>query len=150
MDVQVDSDLIRAERERRAWSQEHLAAAAGIGARTVQRVEATGAASYESLRAISAALEVPLARLRRDAVAPQPADTVAAAPSARADRPAWVPPARLRVAAGWLGGAAALVLVAGVMVFFLLHDYQKVRVLRAFEQWVTEPAASTASRSDAR
>jgi hypothetical protein len=36
------------------------------------------------------------------------------------------------------------------MVFFLLHDYQKVRVLRAFEQWVTEPAASTASRSDAR
>jgi hypothetical protein len=56
----------------------------------------------------------------------------------------------LRVAAGWLGGAAALVLVAGVMVFFLLHDYQKVRVLRAFEQWVTEPAASTASRSDAR
>ena len=44
MDVQVDGDLIRSERERRAWSQEHLAGAAGIGVRTVQRIEATGIA----------------------------------------------------------------------------------------------------------
>ena len=39
MDVQVDPNLIRSEREKRAWSQEHLAAAAGIGARTIQRIE---------------------------------------------------------------------------------------------------------------
>lgn len=146
MDVQVDGDLIRSERERRAWSQEHLAAAAGIGVRTVQRVEATGVASYESLRAISAALEVPLAQVRRDHVVPQPADRVGAASS---DGLAGAPPARLRVAAGWLGGVITLILVASVTMFFLLHDYQKVRVLRAFEQWVTQPAVSTASRSDA-
>ena len=130
MDVQVDGDLIRSEREKRAWSQEHLAAAAGIGARTVQRIEATGVASYESLRAISAALEVPVTQLRSEGVG------AAQAP-------------RLRVAAGWLGAAVTLAVVVGAAGFLLLHDYQKVRVLRAFEQWVTEPAASTASRSDA-
>jgi hypothetical protein len=49
MDVQVDRDRIRSEREKRAWRQEHLAGAAGIGARTIQRIEATGVASYESV-----------------------------------------------------------------------------------------------------
>ena len=48
MDVQVDGELIRSEREKRAWSQEHLAGAAGIGVRTIQRIEATSVASYES------------------------------------------------------------------------------------------------------
>ena len=66
MDVQVDGDLIRLEREKRAWSQEHLAGAAGIGVRTIQRIEATGVASYESARAISAALDIPLGELRAD------------------------------------------------------------------------------------
>jgi len=130
MDMQVDGDLIRSQREKRAWSQEHLAAAAGIGVRTVQRIESTGVASYESLRAISAALDVPATQLR--------ADRIGAAHALR-----------LRVAAGWLGAAAALAVVVGAAGFLLLHDYQKVRVLRAFEQWVTEPAASTANRSDA-
>ena len=64
MDMQVDRELIRSEREKRAWSQEHLAAAAGIGARTLQRIESTGIASYESVRAISAALEIPIGALR--------------------------------------------------------------------------------------
>ena len=35
--------------------------------------------------------------------------------------------------------------------FLLLHDYQNVRVLRAFEQWVTaEPLRGAANRPDCR
>jgi transcriptional regulator with XRE-family HTH domain len=135
MDVQVDSDLIRSEREKRAWSQEHLASAAGIGARTIQRIEATGIASYESARAISAALEVPVSQLRGDAAA-QHGPAVAA---------------RLRSTARWLGTAVALAMVAGAGGFLLLKDYKKVRVLRTFEQWVTAPApVDAANRPDGR
>jgi transcriptional regulator with XRE-family HTH domain len=138
MDVQVDGELIRAERARRAWSQEHLAGAAGIGVRTVQRIEATGVASYESLRAISAALEIPVVTLR--------------AAGAAAEAPPRSPAARLRMAARWLGAVVAIAVVAGAGGFFLLHDYQKVRVLRTVEQWVTagEPAAAAATRPDSR
>jgi transcriptional regulator with XRE-family HTH domain len=119
MDVQVDANFIRLEREKRAWSQEHLAGAAGIGARTIQRIDATGVASYESVRAISAALEIPVNDLRTPAAAPA----------------SWP---RFGLFVRWLGGAAALALVLGSSGFLLLKDYQKVRVLRTVEQWVTD------------
>lgn len=64
MDMQVDSKRIRMERERRAWSQEQLAEVAGLSLRTVQRVESSGSASYESARAIAAVLELEVAVLR--------------------------------------------------------------------------------------
>jgi transcriptional regulator with XRE-family HTH domain len=54
MDMKVDPSYIRAQRERRAWSQEHLAEVAGLGLRTIQRIEKTGAASYESARSLAA------------------------------------------------------------------------------------------------
>ena len=147
MDVQVDSDLIRSEREKRAWSQEHLAGAAGIGARTIQRIEATGIASYESVRAISAALEISVDRLRRDEPPPRSADLPNAAALA-APRSS----ARLRFAARWLGLASALAFGAGAGGFFLLEDYQKVRILRTVEVWVTQaqPAAASVDGSSAR
>ena len=122
MDVQVDGDLIRLEREKRAWSQEHLASVAGIGVRTIQRIEATGVASYESVRAISAVLEVPVRVLRADDG----------------------PPPRSRFAARWLGAALALAIVAGMSGFLLLEDYRQVRVLRTLEGWVTTPAEASA------
>ena len=56
--MQIDSDRIRSEREKRAWSQEHLAEVAGLALRTIQRVENTGAASYETAKAIAAVLEL--------------------------------------------------------------------------------------------
>jgi transcriptional regulator with XRE-family HTH domain len=136
MDVRVDHDLIRSEREKRAWSQEHLAGAAGIGARTIQRIEATGVASYESLRAISAALEIPLVELRAGDSSSPTVHALAA---------------RLRFTARWLGTALALAMLAGMSGFLLLQDYQKVRVLRTFEHWVTaEPSLGAANRSDGR
>jgi transcriptional regulator with XRE-family HTH domain len=63
MDMQIDSDRIRTEREKRAWSQEHLAEVAGLALRTIQRVENSGAASYESARAIAAVLELEVSAL---------------------------------------------------------------------------------------
>ena len=64
MDMRVDPKRIRAERERRAWSQEHLATVSGLGLRTIQRIEKTGAASFESVRALAAVLEISVAELR--------------------------------------------------------------------------------------
>ena len=64
MEMQIDSSLIRSEREKRAWSQEHLAKLTGLGLRTIQRIEATGAASYESAGALASVLSIPLADLR--------------------------------------------------------------------------------------
>lgn len=64
MDVKVDSSLIREQRERRAWSQEHLAEASGLGLRTIQRIEKTGAASYESARSLAAVFGIDVAALR--------------------------------------------------------------------------------------
>lgn len=57
MEMNVDRHLIRNERERRAWTQEHLAQVAGLGLRTVQRIEAKGVASFESVRALAAVLD---------------------------------------------------------------------------------------------
>jgi transcriptional regulator with XRE-family HTH domain len=67
MELQLRPETIRAERERRAWTQEHLAELAGLGVRTIQRVESSGTASVESATALSAVLEIPLAALRADA-----------------------------------------------------------------------------------
>jgi DNA-binding XRE family transcriptional regulator len=62
--MKVDSCRIRSEREQRAWSQEHLASVTGLGLRTIQRIEATGAASYESVGALASVFEVPVTELR--------------------------------------------------------------------------------------
>jgi transcriptional regulator with XRE-family HTH domain len=63
MDMQIDSEIVKAERQRRGWSQEQLAATTGLGVRTIQRIESTGTSSAESSKALSAVLELPLARL---------------------------------------------------------------------------------------
>lgn len=73
MDMQIDPNRIRTERERRAWSQEHLAEVSGVSLRTIQRVETSGSASYETARAIAAVLEVGVAELQvRPAAEPRP------------------------------------------------------------------------------
>ncbi len=64
--MRVDADLIFKERERRAWSQEQLADVAGIGFRTVQRIEASGKASLESVAALASVLDLSIDDLRVD------------------------------------------------------------------------------------
>jgi transcriptional regulator with XRE-family HTH domain len=70
MEVKVDRQIIRRTRERRAWSQEHLAQVAGLGLRTIQRIEATGLASFESVRALASVLEIPVSELISDVPEP--------------------------------------------------------------------------------
>lgn len=63
MDIAMNAQQIRKLREARAWSQEHLAEAAGLSLRTIQRVEAEGKASPETRLALAAALEVSVTEL---------------------------------------------------------------------------------------
>ncbi len=58
MDLRIDEEKIRLLSQEKAWSQEHLAHVSGLGRRTVQRIEETGSASYESAQAIASALEL--------------------------------------------------------------------------------------------
>jgi transcriptional regulator with XRE-family HTH domain len=64
MEVRVDSNRIRSEREHRGWSQGHLASVAGVSLRTIQRIEKTGSASFESVTALASVLSVEVADLR--------------------------------------------------------------------------------------
>ena len=57
MNHQSMGNQIRRLREKKAWTQEHLAAAAVISARTIQRAE-EGTMSAETLSAIAGALNV--------------------------------------------------------------------------------------------
>ena len=66
MDMRVDSAFIKVQREQRGWSQEHLAEVTGLGLRTIQRIEASGSASYESAQALAAVFGVVVADLRID------------------------------------------------------------------------------------
>ncbi|MBK8188535.1 MAG: helix-turn-helix domain-containing protein [Cellvibrio sp.] len=61
MDMQINKELLRQEREQRGWTQSHLAEVADLSLRTVQRIEASGIASQESAMALASALERDLA-----------------------------------------------------------------------------------------
>ncbi|GAB4194791.1 MAG: hypothetical protein Tsb002_26680 [Wenzhouxiangellaceae bacterium] len=58
MQMRVKGYLAKDLREQRAWSQQHLADAAGISLRTVQRIEKAGQASPESTKALASTLGV--------------------------------------------------------------------------------------------
>lgn len=64
MDMKVDSSYLKTQREQRAWSQEHLAEVTGLGLRTIQRIETSGTASYESARSLAAVFGIDVADLR--------------------------------------------------------------------------------------
>lgn len=66
MQIRPDSAKIKRWREERGWSQEHLAELAGIGVRTVQRIETGEAASQESVMALAAAFDVDVLALTKD------------------------------------------------------------------------------------
>lgn len=66
MPFKADAKKIKRWREERHWSQEHLADLAGLGLRTIQRVENGEAASQESLKALAAAYNVDVMALAVD------------------------------------------------------------------------------------
>lgn len=68
--MQINKTFLRQEREKRAWSQSHLAEVADLSMRTVQRIEQSGVASMESAKALAAALDLELAVLMENPTNP--------------------------------------------------------------------------------
>ena len=61
--MKVNRTLIQSLRKQRSWSQDDLAAAAGLNLRTVQRIESSGDASLQSRKAIAAAFNIEINEL---------------------------------------------------------------------------------------
>lgn len=57
---------VRELREKKAWSQEELAAISGVSVRTIQRIESGEVPSKESLKAIASAFDVDVAEFKPD------------------------------------------------------------------------------------
>jgi DNA-binding XRE family transcriptional regulator len=62
-EMKLNCQVVKTLREQRSWSQEHLASAAGLSPRTIQRVEAEGKGSPETCLALAAALQVDVSKL---------------------------------------------------------------------------------------
>ncbi len=56
--MKIDAELVKRLRTGRHWSQDQLAEACGLNPRTIQRLEATGKGSMESVRALAAVFEI--------------------------------------------------------------------------------------------
>lgn len=67
MQINPDATKIKRWREERSWSQDHLADAAGISLRTIQRIENGDGASRETVMALAAAFNVDVIALTVDA-----------------------------------------------------------------------------------
>ena len=63
--MQINAQRVTDLRRKCSWSQDELATAAGINLRTIQRVENTGTASLQTLKAIASALEADLDDFKR-------------------------------------------------------------------------------------
>jgi len=99
--MKVDAGLVKRLREEKSWSQEHLATAAGVSHRTVQRVESDGTASLETRMALASALGVSAADL-----GPKPG-RVPLALGAKIGFACGVAGAVAGMAYGWMGGVAS-------------------------------------------
>lgn len=63
MEGQILAGKVKELRKRKAWSQSHLAEAAGLSTRTIQRLERTGNCSYETLLSVAAVFDVDIEEL---------------------------------------------------------------------------------------
>lgn len=64
--MKINAQLVKKLRAEKQWSQEQLAAACGLNLRTIQRLENTGNASIESVRALAAVFAVDASSLLLD------------------------------------------------------------------------------------
>src|SRR5262245_15629096 len=84
--------LIQKLRLKRGWSQEQLAEASGLSARTIQRIEAGQPASAETLKSIAAVFEVDFSTLNLETAM----DAVTANPQEQQEKEAFKYVRRLR------------------------------------------------------
>ena len=75
-ELMINSDVVKALRAKRGWSQDQLAQASGIGLRTIQRVESEGRGSRETKVCLAATFEVSLEELESSPPLPSNADDV--------------------------------------------------------------------------
>jgi len=74
--------IIRKLRLEKGWSQEQLAEASGVSARTIQRIEGGGEASIETIKCLAAVFEIDFNYLRQennmiyDSLSPQERDAM--------------------------------------------------------------------------
>lgn len=68
--MEINATKLRELRQARSWSQQHLADAAGLSLRTIQRAENQGSAAQETVMALCATLSIETGDL---SVIPRPA-----------------------------------------------------------------------------
>ena len=61
--MKINAQLLVTLRNRKSWSQEELATAAGLNLRTVQRIESDGVASLQSRKALASAFDLEVTEL---------------------------------------------------------------------------------------
>lgn len=66
MEQMIDSYLIKELRNGRSWTQDQLAAVAGLSLRTIQRIEKEGVCSLESRQALASVFEIDTCTLQLD------------------------------------------------------------------------------------
>ena len=57
MEMELNKETLKSQRDSRAWSQTQLAEVSGLSLRTIQRIEKTGVASQESAKSLAAIYE---------------------------------------------------------------------------------------------
>ena len=57
---------MKALRQERNWSQEHLAEVSGLSRRTIQRIESTNKASYDSMAALASVFGLDVISIQRE------------------------------------------------------------------------------------
>jgi len=76
MENKLLSEKVKEMRSGMAWSQSHLAEAAGLSTRTIQRLEQTGQCSYETLLSVAATLDIQIHELTELYTAVCPAESL--------------------------------------------------------------------------
>lgn len=64
--MKINTEMIKRLRAERQWSQEQLSEMCGLNLRTIQRLEKSGNASLESVRALAAVFEIDAQSLKLD------------------------------------------------------------------------------------
>jgi transcriptional regulator with XRE-family HTH domain len=65
MEMQININVIKTQRNNRAWSQTQLADVSGLSLRTIQRIEKTGVASLESVKSLASVFEMDIKNLQK-------------------------------------------------------------------------------------
>lgn len=63
MEMILNIDKLISEKNKRAWTQGHLAEVCGLSLRTIQRIEKTGIASHDTIKALASVFEVSIEEL---------------------------------------------------------------------------------------